>query len=350
METHRRRLKYLLLWLAPAAIAIGAAAGGAQTDGATRPGLAVGGGLSAGWLYASGQGPGQTSHQPALTNVLVTLATAETRAPLGFALGLGAVAAPSLAANLGGPADLGAEYAAVAWRFSRSMGVAAGLLQPSSGYEDTYTFNNANLATGLVASQQPYNAYGGALQWEHGPLRALAAVYGDRLAAEEYAVGSRLADRAWEADFGIETSAGAGHLYHYHVPRLRALTGAAWQCEVRTVDLAINADWWRWTGAAGPVGARHAVGVAIYVQRDWPVLSLPLRLEAVRQGRSQVYLDNPGVDALAAVTMTPTWHPAETGYVRLETSWVAARRAFTDARGRARDGRLAGAMELGYRF
>jgi hypothetical protein len=350
METHWNCLKVLLRWGVPMAIAVAAVAASSQTDSAPRAGLSVAGGLSAGWCYASGQGPGGTTHQPALTNLLVTLASAETKAPLRFELGLGAVSAPSLTANLGHHADLGAEYAVVAWRLHRNIGVAAGLLQPSSGYEDTYTFNNVNVATGLIASQQPYNAYGGAAQWERGPLRALVAVYGDRLAAEEYAVGERLADRAWEGDFGIETRAGAGHLYHYHVPRLRALTGAAWECDLGAVDLAVNADWWRWDSAVAPAGARNALGVAVYLQRDWAGLSLPLRLEAVRQGRSRVYVDHPDAKVLAAAAITPTWRPAETSYVRLETSCLVAREAFADARGRIRDRRLAGAAELGYRF
>lgn len=314
-------------------------------------GVTLSGGASAGWLYASHHDAGGRSNEALLTNLLITLTTTDPDTPVGFDGAVGETATPSLQGTPEVNREFNIEYAAVLLRPYPGVELTSGLLLPVSGFEDTYTYNNANIVHGLVSSQQPYNAYGAALQCTARGYEGHLGYYSERLAKEEYAVEEHLAGRSWEVDLGGQTKGTSYRVYHYHLKGMRYLTGAVVERTIARVYLALNADWCRWDESmADHCGRRHALGAALYVTPEWGRFSLPARLEYVDQGRSRFYLDNPATKTLSSATVTPTWQWTESNFLRAEASYARAHDGFADGQGQPKSDRVYLAAEVGCLF
>jgi hypothetical protein len=315
-------------------------------------GLDVAGGISAGEFSLANSGPGAADNTFLLSNVLLEVSNEKQNLPVGFTIAAGETSTPSL---LGAPEnanDLDVEYAYLTLRPRAGTAIEAGLLQPDSGYESTYTYANPNIILGAVASQQPYNAYGARIRQEFGPFSLSVAYFGERLDDTEYAVGDgSTPDRAWEVTLGGTLAACDYTLYHYHIAAERSMTGVVVEHQTDNLLVAVNLDYWRWAqGMASQVGRRYAIGGAFYLVPHFGRFSLPLRLEYIDQGTSGIYLDAPAAKNITTATLTPTYTLTEKAYLRAEVAYVHARDGFAKKDGTVKDGRLALAAEVGYRF
>ncbi len=148
--------------------------------------ISIGGGLSGGYFAGNNEGEGGKKDNFVLTNLLIDITSEIKNGMFGFNVGLGGVTTPSVFDSPDDTIpDFRIEYAAMNLKPIKSLpGLAfqGGLLQPNSGYECTYTFNNRNITVGALASQQPYNAVGARATYAFGEdFRIWSGIFKHRL-------------------------------------------------------------------------------------------------------------------------------------------------------------------------
>jgi len=306
----------------------------------------IGGGISAGYFYASNPGEEISDDAFLLSNLLVEVSSADEDIPIGFVGAFGETSTPSV---LGAPennTDFKVEYASLSLKPVKHMGIEMGLLQPNSGFENTYTFNNKNVILGAVASQQPYNAYGARGSYEVGGISFWGGYYKQRLDDEEY----NSPDYAWEAGINGSVAGNDLSIYNYHIYRQRNLLGVVIERSMDNIDFAFNVDYWTWDNDVNDVyGSESSIGVAFYICPIFGSFSIPLRLEYINQDKSEIYIESPATKQIYAATISPTWHFNENAYVRAESAYIQADEAFSND-GQIKDNRINLAIELGYLF
>jgi hypothetical protein len=309
--------------------------------------IRLAGGISAGYFYASNPGQNTSDDAFILSNLLVEISSADETLPVGFVAAFGETSTPSILGTPENNTDLKIEYASLTLKAVDEMGIEMGLLQPNSGFENTYTFNNKNVILGAIASQQPYNAYGARVNYDVNEISLWGGYYKNRLDDEEY----NSPDYAWEIGVSGSIAENDFSIYNYHIAGQRNLLGAVIERSIGNVDLAFNIDYWNWDNRTeGIYGSKSSVGAAFYICPNLGNLSIPFRLEYIAQDKSQIYIENPDTNRIYAATFSPTWHFNENAYVRAESSYVKANGAFMDKNGYTKDNRINLAIEVGFLF
>jgi hypothetical protein len=284
-----------------------------------------------------------------------------------FDVGLGGVATPSVldSPNDALP-DFRIEYAAINMKPIKSFqGLAfeGGLLEPNSGYESTYTFNNRNITVGALASQQPYNAAGARTEYSSSEdFRVWSGIFKHRLEHDEYEAEFEDGDGnvfsknvqnsySWEAGVTDNIKDVGVSFYHYHLTGLRHLTGVALEHTIDNLYMALNVDYWRWSDAVDRyVTGRSSIGAALYLAPSFGKFSLPVRLEYIHQGKSRIYLANEDAEGIYAATITPTYNITDNVLIRTEGSYVNADDGFSDKKGRPKDDKFLFSVEAVVKF
>ena len=325
--------------------------------------ISLTGGLSGGYFAGNNEGEGGSKDNFVLTNLLLDISSEIKNGMFGFNLGLGGVTTPSV---LGSPddtiPDFRIQYAALNLKPIKSLpGLAfeGGLLQPNSGYECTYTFNNRNVTVGALASQQPYNAVGARTTYSFNEdFKIWSSIFKHRLAGDEYETeyGDGLMKNvqdsySWEAGINDNIGGVGLSLYHYHLTDLRNLTGVAAEYTVDNVYMALNVDYWRWSSEMNrSFEDRSSVGAALYLAPSFKQFSLPLRLEYIQQGKSGIYLPSQDAEYIYAATFTPTYNFTDNVFIRTEGSYVHADDGFSDRKGRPKDDKFLFSAEFVVKF
>lgn len=314
-------------------------------------GFKISGGISAGPFYASNPGEDVSDNDFLLSNFLVEISSSDESLPVCFSGAFGETSTPSLLDAPENNTDFDIEYASVIVKPADGLSLEVGLLAPNAGYEDTYTYNNANIVTGVTASQQPYNAYGARFSYSTGGIGMYAGYYKTRLDNDEYRADGSSPDNSWEA--GITASAwGFDYtFYHYRLNGLKNLTGVVAETTIENVYLALNADYWRWDRDMDHFyGRRSSTACAFYISPTFGKFSFPLRLEYINQGQSRIYTDSMKAKRIYTATLTPTYHFTDNSYFRVEGSYINADGAFADRRGNVKNSRAYLAAEVGFIF
>jgi len=322
-------------------------AAGNKTVQAALSAVKVDGGGSAGYFYASNPGEDTENDAVLLSNLLIEVSSADEDLPIGFVGAFGQTSTPSLLGTPENNPDFKIEYASLTLTPLKDIGIETGLLQPNSGFENTYTFNNKNIILGAVASQQPYNAYGARVNYDINGISMWAGYFKQRLDDEEY----NSPDYAWEA--GVSGSIGENgfSIYNYHIGGERNLLGAVIERSIEDVDLAFNIDYWtRDDNVKDLYGSESSIGAAFYICPNFGRLSIPFRFEYIDQDESRIYIESQTAKQIYAATVSPTWHFNESSYIRAESAYVKADDGFADEDGNARDSRINLAIELGFLF
>jgi hypothetical protein len=329
--------------------------------------ISITGGLSGGYFAGNNEGEGGKKDNFVLTNLLIDITSEIKDGMFGFNLGLGGVTTPSV---LGSPddtlPDFRIEYASINLKPIKSLqglSFRGGLLQPNSGYEATYTFNNRNITVGALASQQPYNAMGARAEYDFSEdFRIWSSIFKHRLARDEYeteygngqsnVLTKNVQDSySWEAGM-CDNIGGVGlSLYHYHLTDLRYLTGISAEYTINNVYMALNADYWRWSSQMQPYfDDDSSIGVALYLAPSFGKFMFPLRLEYIDQGKSEIYLPSPAAESIYAATLTPTYNFTDNVLIRTEGSYVHADNGFSDGSGRPKDNKFLFSTEVVFKF
>jgi hypothetical protein len=322
------------------------------------------GGVSGGYFYTNNAGQEHGKNRESkfvLSNVLFDLNLESKDYPVSLDVGLGGVVTPSLVDNPDDSApSWGVEYADFSISPVENLTLEGGLLAPVAGYEDTYTYNNKNITVGVLASQQPYNAYGVRTTYSIKRLGILnevdvyGAYYRNRKDEEEYCTSTTCPHDAWEAGISINLLDTDITLYHYHINGLRSLTGVVAEKEIGILYLGFNMDYWKWSNALRKregINGVHSIGAALYVSaKVTKAIEFPLRLEYISQNKSRIYVDSEGAGDIYAITFTPTVYPTENTYVRVEGGYVHANNGFEDNYGNVKDSKYYLCAELGFKF
>jgi hypothetical protein len=312
-------------------------------------GFNITGGISAGNFYTSNAGPATSDNQWLLSNMLVEISRQDKTAPVGFTAAFGQTSTPSILSTPENKNTVDIEYASLTLTPVNGLGVDVGLLQPSAGYENSYTYNNKNTFLGALASQQPYNAYGARVGYDFSGLNLCAGYYKDRLDDEEYVTDKSSPNESWELGLSATILDSKISLYHYHLESLRNLTGAVIEHSIGNVDLGLNIDYWQWDSRMKTThGSDSSIGTALYFVPKFDKVSIPVRLEYIDQGQSGIYIDN--APEIYAATVSPTYHYNDHIYIRADAGYVKADKGFADENGTLKDDRVVLAAEVGFRF
>jgi hypothetical protein len=329
--------------------------------------ISITGGISGGYFINNNEGEEGKKDNFVLTNLLIDISSEMENGLLGFNVGLGGVTTPSVfdSPNDTIP-DFHVEYAAMNLKPIKSLpglSFEVGLLQPDSGYECTYTFNNRNVTVGALASQQPYNAAGVRVNYAFSEdLRIWSGIFKYRLDDDEYRIEfddgygnvlSRSTQNSYSWEAGIADSIGGVglSLYHYHLTGLRHLTGIAAEYTMNNLYMALNVDYWRWSSEMERYFEDHSsIGAALYLAPSFKKFSLPLRLEYIQQGKSKIYLPIQDAEDIYAATITPTYNFTDNVLIRTEVAYVHADNGFTDHKGKPKDDKFLFSSEVVLKF
>ncbi|MGQ9500239.1 MAG: outer membrane beta-barrel protein [Dissulfurimicrobium sp.] len=329
--------------------------------------LNITGGVSGGYFSTTNEGIDNKASNFVLSNLLLELSSEMDNGLLGFTVGLGGVTTPSVfdAPNDTTP-DFRIEYASVKLKPIKALeafSIEAGLLEPNSGYEDTYTFNSPNIMVGALASQQPYNAVGSRITYAFSEdLELWGGMFRHRLDDDEYRIDyydryGELVSRSgqdsdsWEAGISGSLKGLGFNLYHYQLNNLRHLTGLMAKYTLSNVYMVLNVDYWRWSnGMDKYFKDDSSIGAALYIVPSFDKWSFPLRLEYIDQGKSRIYLDSIDADNIYSATFTPTYNFTDNVYLRGEVSYTSADKGFSDDSGRTKDNKYFFAVETGVKF
>ena len=310
-------------------------------------GIGISGGISAGYFYASNPGEDTSDDAFLLSNFLVEISSSDDSLPFGFVGAFGETSTPSILCTPENNTDFKIEYASLTVKHPADLSLEIGLLQPNAGFENTYTFNNKNIILGAVASQQPYNAYGGRIAYDSDGLSIWGGYFKERLDDEEY----NSPDYAWEIGLSTTIFDNTFTLYHYNINEQRNLSGAIVERTIHDIDFAFNIDYWRWNSPMKNFyESTSSIGGAVYICPNFSNFSIPIRLEYINQKNSQIYIENPNTKRIYAATISPTWYFNDNTYIRAESAYVKAEGAFVNKDGYTRDDRINLAIELGLTF
>jgi hypothetical protein len=314
-------------------------------------GLQLGGGISAGFFYASNPGMDVSDNEFLLSNFLVQLSSKDSDLPVGFVGAFGETSTPSLLSTPENNTHFDIEYASLILKPISDVSLDMGLLQPNAGFESTYTFNNINVLLGAIASQQPYNAYGARLDYDVHSFRLTAGYYKKRLDQTEYNDNGSTPGDSWEIGVRGSVLNNKFSIYHYHLEAERNLTGAVIERTIKNVYLAVNIDYWSRDADLGTLyKSRSSIAGALYIAPRFGHFLIPLRLEYIDQGESRIYIDNANSKHIYAATISPTYKFSEHAYIRVESAYVYADHAFDDKNGNSEHSRICLAAEVGYLF
>jgi hypothetical protein len=325
--------------------------------------IVITGGLSGGYFAGNNEGEGGKKDNFVLTNLLIDITSEINNGMFGFNLGLGGVTTPSV---FDAPDDtipnFRIEYAAINLKPIKSLpglSFEGGLLQPNSGYESTYTFNNRNITVGALASQQPYNAVGARATYAFSEDFSIwSGIFKHRLASDEYEteydsglIKNVQDSYSWEAGVNDDIGGVGLSLYHYHLTGLRNLTGFVAEYTVHNLYMALNVDYWRWSSEMEKYFEDHSsIGAALYLAPSFKKFSLPLRLEYIQQGKSRIYLPIQDAEDIYAATLTPTYNFTDNVFIRTEVSYVNADNGFSNYKGKPKNDKFLFSVETVVKF
>jgi hypothetical protein len=329
--------------------------------------ISIGGGLSGGYFFTTNEGEGGKKDNFVLTNLLIDISSEMKNGLIGFNVGLGGVTTPSVFDSPDDTIpDFRIEYASINLKPIKSLpglSFEGGLLQPNSGYEATYTFENRNITVGALASQQPYNAAGARAAYAFSEDFSIwSGIFKHRLDRDEYeteyddgygnVLNKNVQDTySWEAGINDSIKDVGLSLYHYHLTGLRHLTGIAVEYTLNNLYMALNVDYWRWSSEMDRYFEDNSsIGAALYLAPSFKKFSLPLRLEYIQQGKSRIYLPVQDAEDIYAATLTPTYNFTDNVLIRTEGSYVYADNGFSDSKGRPKDDKFLFSVEAVVKF
>ena len=310
------------------------------------------GGISGGFYFSNNIGSNNYDENVAVSNILFTFSLEKDHIPLSFEGGFGGTSASSLLEqSLDITPQFDIEFADFTITPADYFNFEIGLLQPSSGYEDTYTLNNKNCTVGILASQQPFNATGIRGNFSIKGISAYAGFYKDRLDNEEYSWGTTTPTVSYEIGISGNIMRINLSFYHYHINNIRNLTGLIFEKDFNQIYIGLNIDYWRWSNNIVNMKGKSSIGGAVYFSKSFEnMVILPFRFEYINQGQSRIYIDSDKVSDIFSLTFTPTYYFSEDMYARYEIGYIYTNNGFTANVGGIENKRVVSSVEVGVKF
>ncbi|MEJ5173077.1 MAG: outer membrane beta-barrel protein [Hydrogenothermaceae bacterium] len=319
--------------------------------------ITLSGAVTAGYFYSTNTGSNNHDNFK-VSNFLVGLSSEAKDGGIGFTAGFGTVLLPTL--YDGGLTDnkailsekFGVIYGYLTYIPVQNLSIDAGLLTTNIGYELPTSFANPNITYGAVWYAQPLIYPGVRATYQIGDIKFYAEVSKDKAYVDgnpslptsgAYAVGS--IGNILGIDYAVS---------YYDYTAYKNLVDIVLSKEVHpNLKLGLNFDYqWLDETAKTPGNDDNGYGLALYLIPQFDRFSAPIRLEYVNDGskgkESGIYSF---VSKAYTFTITPTYKPTKSSYIRAEVSYVNSDgKIFTDKNGNPKDTKSSAALELGLLF
>ncbi len=301
------------------------------------------GGVSAGYFYTTNpcdSGCADPNNDYFTVSSFAIGLTSKVNSTIGFSASFGSSPQSDLL-GLETSKSFGPEFAYVSINPVEGLTLDAGLLTTNIGYELYHTWENPNYTFGMVWWGQPVTYPGARATYNVAEGIDVYAEY-NHDSGEAFAIGS------------LGSIAGIDYaISYYDYSAQKNLVDLVLSTNIAGIDVALNADY-QWLDDSAKTSGQDdsAYGVALYIlPKLTDTISLPIRLEYVNEGTSEIY----GVagDSAWSVTITPTWSPTSNTYLRAEVAYVATdEKGFYDGptAADADDNRTFVGVEAGFRF
>jgi len=326
-------MKKIMGLAAAGLLSIGTASAGTLTVANSE--IEMSGGVTAGYFYTTNN-DGENNDYFTVPAFALDLMT-EVHSMVGFTVGFGSTKHPDLL-EPNPEAEFELEYSWVSIRPVEGLTVDAGLLLTNIGYELYHTYDNKNYTYGLVWWAQPLTYPGARVTYSVTEDIDVYAEY-TQDGGDSFAIGS----------LG-EVSGISYAVSYFDYSAYKNLIDVVLSTELEGFELGLNFDYhWLDDSAKTPGADDTAYGVALYASTKIDVFELPVRIEYINEGTSEIY----GVagDNAWSFTITPTYRPSDNTFVRAEFAYVATdEKGFTDDKGSSKDNRTFIGVEAGFIF
>ena len=320
--------------------------------------ITMSGGLTGAYLY-------QTDTKKdafVVQDALLDFASEAKAGGMGFDLGVGTLAGNSLLSPMnviGNGGNVGVQYGYVTVMPTDSIKVDAGILATNIGYEVVPSYGNASILHGFVWNGEPAYYTGARATYSTGNMSV-------------YAEANKNASSAGTPGSGIGASGsfGGANVALNFMSFAEAQTGPGSIVDIiastkaGNVTLAANIDYLAKSDRAKKAAAAgiddNAFGVALYASMPMgDKAELPIRLEYINDGTSNLYGLNPGGAPAGIVsktaytfTISPTYNFTNATFVRAELAYVSTdkKTLYVDDKGALTDTNMTVGFQGGVRF
>ncbi|WP_029519890.1 outer membrane beta-barrel protein [Persephonella sp. IF05-L8] len=330
-------MKKALSLVAAGLLAAGAAQAGTLT--VANSDIEMTGGVTAGYFYATNIG-NKNNDYFVVPNFAIDL-TSKVNSIIGFTASFGRVEqATLLCPKAGEDATFGVDYAWVSIRPIEGLTIDAGKLTTNIGYELYHTYDNKNYIFGLVWNAQPVTYPGARATYSVMDGIDVYAEY-NQDGRDAFAIGS------------LGSVAGFNYaISYYDYTAFKNLIDVVLSTEISGIEIGTNIDYqWLDDTAKTPGNDDSAYGIALYLSTKIDVFEIPVRIEYVNDGTSEIY-SVAGNDAWT-FTITPTWRPTQNTFLRAEFAYISTdKKGFPDDNGvlNQKDSRTVMGVEAGFVF
>jgi len=232
-------------------------------------------------------------------------------------------------------------YGYATYKPMESLSVDAGRLLTTIGYEAAASYLNGNITRGFLWNSEPIAYQGVRASYMMGDFKIAAEVNNDT--SEGSAPGAtnwvlNATGSAGGMDYGASYMDGKDS---------RNVVDAMVSTSMGGMDLAIDVNYFMIDKK--PVGQKDdsALGVAIYVTPKMGSIDVPVRVEYMDDGDTGIY----GVKRGSSLTVSPTMHYGDAGYVKAEVGYVQSdNKMYSDNKGKATDNQTIVSAQIGYMF
>lgn len=295
--------------------------------------VTLSGGASAGYYYSTNTGS-DNSDNFVVNEFLIELSAEAKPGGVGFVAGFGNMAQLTVLDGNGDSADGDSKlrYAVMSYMPVDKVTLEAGVLATNVGYELANSMDNANITLGSVWNSQPVFYPGARLNYDMSGTKLYAEV------TSPNAFGAGVIGSASGMDYALN---------YYNQDEGTDVVDVVVSSEVAGMNVGVNFDY-QMKDTAEDGKDDTAMGVALFVAPKIGKIDLPIRLEYVSDGTSEIYGD---VDTAYTVTITPTLNIAKNAFVRAEISMVSAdNEYFMDDKGEGEKTKTSAGLQIGYRF
>lgn len=331
--------------------------------------ITLSGGVTGAYVYTTdnalaGISAGSKQDVFAVPDALIDLSSEAKTGGLGFTAGLGNLAVNSIypfTELSTGAGTVGVQYGWLTVKPMDNLTVQAGKLATNVGYEVSPSYLNGNFLRGLVFDAQPTYYTGARVNYSINNIN----VYAEANKGAFLSNYCSLATCGAGGGIGASTTvAGANVAVNFFtITNVAKAVDIIASTKVRTIDVAFNIDFLMKADAiknATPNTDDSAVGFAIYASMPvMPKVTIPVRLEYVSDGTSDLYGLSGGTTSATAVsnsaitlTVSPTYHFSDSTFVRAELAYVSTDKKlpYVDDKGKATDSSVVLSAQAGVLF
>lgn len=317
--------------------------------------LTLEGGISAGYFYPTNSV--SNSDKFILSDLLFRIVSSSKNSPISLNVSIGDTNTPTvfdIPENY--YPEIKAHNGTIIFNFP--VRLELGLLEPVEGFESTHTFENPNILTGAVASIEPYNAYGIRGTYSFNNFEIYYGFYGKRLDETEYCYEDFCRGDSWEIGVSGNINNVEFLISYYDLSHFYNILGINISKDFGKLELASHIVYAFWDKTAKDYIRKNfnsqldksALGLAFYIIPKFNKFELPLRLEYISQGKSQIFSDSLDANNIYSFSITPTYKATDKSYLRAEITYTKSNKTFENKNGDLKDSRTYLAVELGYLF